>query len=503
MLNDVTVFINGKLFRVQGSDCFLTLANYLRNQLRLVGTKIMCSEGDCGACTVLVGREINSRIVYRSVDSCIQFMFQLEGTHVVTIEGMSRKNAISGKSKLESDSSIANDCKDAHLCSIQKAMVDNHSSQCGYCTPGFVMALAGLREDHACVAIDEAKEALSGNLCRCTGYTAILDAVKDERFSRQSTLSNDYPDLPILQLSRERSRFDIEIPTGSQASSQNVFIPASLASALQYYAENPTATIIAGASDVGVWHCKSGFTPEKVLCLNRIAELKLIDGLAIGAAANWDDIRRSFQEFISPLDEILSIFGSPQIRHVGTIGGNIANGSPIADSLPFLFAVDAVLELVSVKGRRNVPIREFYTGYKKNVLTPGELIFRIHLPYQWNSKHLRLYKVSRRKDMDISTFTAAIVVEMAGGVITAATVAMGGVGPTVLMLQQVQDWLIGKPFDLETFANAGEIAADVIVPISDVRGSSQYRRLLAKNIFLKYFHQLYQDTIRASISTAS
>lgn len=533
MKQDISVHINGKHYLITGADSFSTLSDFLRNRLRLVGTKIMCSEGDCGACTVLVGRRRDSCVgvfadsdkrshcaepsptgsaaglswEYKSVDSCIQFMFQLEGVHVVTIEGLN---------------SIDSTCQS--LTPIQQAFIDHQGSQCGYCTPGFVMSLAGMRESNDKLESHEIREGLSGNLCRCTGYVAIEEAASDESFFHQKVMADSYCHTAMNTILDSRINEDvlIELPeTSSETNSATTaerlaFMPASLEQALKFLAKYPQATIIAGASDVGVWHCKSGFHPKIVLCINRIAELQASyapdhafngmereSSLVLGASLNWESIREACREWIPQFDSLLSLFGSPQIRHVGTIGGNIVNGSPIADSLPVLFVLDARLRLASANGNRWVPIGEFYTGYKKNVMQPGELLTHVELPIPNDAEILKLYKVSRRRDMDISTFTAAIAIELKHNSISGiktvegVRVALGGVGPLVIRASKTENFLLGKEWCESVATEAGAIAATEVAPITDVRGSEKYRRTLTKNIFQRFFFETSFDCSKA------
>jgi len=528
MKQDISVHINGKHCLITGADSFSTLSDFLRNRLRLVGTKIMCSEGDCGACTVLVGRRRDSCLgvfahgdtdshsaepspngsaagvswEYKSVDSCIQFMFQLEGAHVVTIEGLK---------------SIDSTCQS--LTPIQQAFIDHQGSQCGYCTPGFVMSLAGMRESNDNLESYEIREGLSGNLCRCTGYVAIEEAASDELFSHQKVMADSYchDAMNTILESRINENVLIELPetTGETATERLAFMPANLEQSLAFLAKHPQATVIAGASDVGVWHCKSGFQPKIVLCINRVAELQapyapgqVFDGierensLVLGASLNWESIREACREWIPQFDSFLTLFGSPQIRHVGTIGGNIVNGSPIADSLPILFALDARLRLASVNGNRWVPINQFYTGYKRNVMQPGELLTHVELPIPKDVEILKLYKVSRRRDMDISTFSAAIAIELKHDSVSGMKtvegirVALGGVGPLVMRASKTEDFLLGKEWCESVATEAGAIAATEVAPITDVRGSEKYRRTLTKNIFQRFFFEISFDSLK-------
>jgi xanthine dehydrogenase small subunit len=468
------IYINGARHEVTGADAFLILSDYLRIRLGLVGTKIVCSEGDCGACSVLVGRLENGRMVYRAIDSCIQFMYQLDRTHIVSVEGLKCNGLLSP---------------------VQDAMVKCHGSQCGFCTPGFVTTIAGLLEDEGitrkiALTPDELRYGLSGNLCRCTGYLQIIDAGCAVDPGKTARLSELYPDGPIIEVFEAHSDEGVLITDNT---GRTVAIPASLQAAITFKAAHPGCTVVAGATDIGVQHNKGKIDPRAVLCLASIPEMRGVshaDGvLTVGACDTWTRVERYIAELIPQFHDILTVFGSPQIRNAGTIGGNIANASPIADSLPFLFVVGAELELAGPNGTRRIDINSFYHGYKKFDLKPDELIAKIHIPLPTAAQTLKLYKVSRRRDLDISTFTAAVLVEFdeTGEAIQTARIAYGGVAPVVLRLPKTEAFLAGKPLEGLVMREAGAIARTEITPISDVRGSADFRLQLAENILAKFY----------------
>ena len=488
--------VNGALHEVRGDDAFLPLSTWLRERLRLVGTKIVCSEGDCGACTVLVGRQATesnasgprvgtspvpsgaSRIQYTSLDSCIAFLYQLDGAHVVTVDALGAGGA---------------------LHPVQRAMVEKFGSQCGYCTPGFVMALAALGEEARArgSAPDDSdlRTGLSGNLCRCTGYVQILDAARavdplagpgiEELFDPASLFG---PAGPLAGARRE----SVRVEAGARA----ISIPATWAEALDLKRLHPEATVVAGATDVGVQVNKGIRTPERVLHLrpelDGFAEVEVRDGaLRLGAGARWSAVLDVARSHLPELARILELFGAPQIRNAGTVGGNLVNASPIADSLPLLYVLEANVQIDSTRGRRSLPIAELYRGYKELALAADELVAGVAVPLPRAGEAVRLLKVSRRRDLDISTFTAALWLRRSRPErIDAARIALGGVGPTVVRAPGAETLLAGAPFELASFRAAGESAAAEIRPISDVRGSEAYRRLLARNALVRFFHEL-------------
>ena len=474
MRDHLLLFINGQRHEVRGRDAFLSLSDYLRLRCGLVGTKIVCSEGDCGACTTLIGRQRGREAAfnYKPVDSCIQFLFQLDGAHVVTVEGFRRDGTLSG---------------------VQQAMVDCHGSQCGFCTPGFVMSMTGLLEEESTLEESHLRTGLTGNLCRCTGYTPILEAGMKCNEAEHQRLGELYQATPMIAELQPHASEPVRIDTVAYGEQQIACCPTTLDDALDFLAAHPTAAIVAGATDIGVRANKAHKLPPTILDLNRIAELDFVavdSGVVrCGARASWTALLNAFRQQAPEFARILQLFGAPQIRHVGTIAGNIANASPIADSLPFLFVMEATLVLASQSGRREVNINEFYHGYKKLDLKPGELIVEVRIPLPAADELLQLYKVSRRRDLDISGFTAAVRMQLDGESIKQASIAFGAVGPTVLRAKQTERFLVGEPLTLETMQTAGDIAVSEVTPIDDVRGSAEYRRQLTRNVLLKFYHQ--------------
>jgi xanthine dehydrogenase small subunit len=474
MLDHLLLWVNGRRHEVRGREVFLSLSDYLRRICGLTGTKIVCSEGDCGACSVLIGRAAadGSRLIYRPVDSCIQFLFQLDGTHIVTIEGLGG----------ESDPSV-----------VQRAMIECHGSQCGFCTPGFVVAMTGLLEDREELDESAMRCGLTGNLCRCTGYTSIIDAGHQVDFTRHHRAEELYPSAHMLSEFAQRRAQPIEMRAEWDEQAHVFMSPPNLEAALQLLGVNPDATIVAGATDIGVRINKSLTIPRKILDLNRVDELANVaienGEIVLGSRASWTAIEEVCKETVPEFYNIVSLFGAPQIRHVGTIGGNIVNASPIADSLPFLHVMNAILELRNARGARQVNINDFYTGYKKFDLQPGELITKIRIPLPAETELLRLFKVSRRRDLDIATFTAAIRMQLDGESIAEAAIALGAVGPTVIRARKTEAFLRGRIMDEETMRLAGDVAVGEITPISDVRGAADFRYQLTRNILLKFFHE--------------
>ena len=478
MRESILLFVNGQEHRVTGSDAFLTLSDLLRKRLNLCGTKIVCSEGDCGSCSTLCGRlnADGTAFEYLSIDSCIRFVFQLDRCHIVTVEGLA---------------------KGEQLHPVQEAMVKCHGSQCGFCTPGFVMSMAGILEQNDAPTEEDWRYGLTGNLCRCTGYSPILTAGNQLKGCAGQNLNERYPAEQMIRAIDEASGDGVQI----ESKEATVCCPNSLAEATAFLAKHPGAEIIAGATETGVRFNKGLCTAKVWLDLNAVDELAGVrvdgDDLVMGARATWTDLELITRTHAKPFKEIVDVFGSPQIRNVATIGGNIINASPIADSLPFLVSCDAVLTLVSQAGTRTVAINDFFQGYKQIDLKPGELLSEIRIALPPADRKLRLYKVSRRRDMDISTFTGAIWMDLDGDQIKDAGIAYGAVGPTVLRLTETENFLRGQEFTLDTMRRAGEIALQEITPISDVRGGQDFRNRLAKTVLQKFFYETQTPAVES------
>ncbi|MCH2128399.1 MAG: FAD binding domain-containing protein [Pirellulaceae bacterium] len=473
MRDFVLLYVNGRQYQLRGSEVFWSLADFLRRKLRLTGTKVVCSEGDCGTCTVLCGKLVDGQVQYQTLLACIRFVYQLDGCHIVTVEGIESHG---------------------NLTAVQESMVRCHGSQCGFCTPGFVLAITGILEREPPISSTAWRDGLTGNLCRCTGYAPILEAAEELKQAAHERLGDLYPDRDMVQNIGAHTTDTIAIssPANGQPSRQ-LFSPTTIDECVRLYAQYPTATLVAGGTDLGVQINKGSFTPEILIDLNRISALTDVFGtekqLILGSRATWTQVLQLCQTRLPEFAKILRVFGSPHIRHVGTVGGNIFNASPIADSLPFFLIAEASLELLGPDGPRTVPLNDFYTGYKKFNQKPGELLISVKVPIPQPNQTIGLYRVARRRDLDIATFTAGIMLQREGDEIRQARVAFGAVGPNVLRARQTEQYLTGKPFTTDTMRGAGNVAIQEISPISDVRGSAQYRQLLTKNTFLKFYYE--------------
>ena len=471
MRHEVVFWLNGQRRVVNGPVAFGSLTEYLRDDLGLVGTKQGCAEGDCGACTILIGRPEGGSIRYLAATSCILTPCQVDAAHVVTVEGVRPDRTA--------------------LTPIQASLVEHHGSQCGYCTPGFVMALTGLFEAEAKPGDESIQTALTGNLCRCTGYLPILTAGRAVgQATNYRPLADQYPEPDLIRDLRALAADSLRV----EATGGRIFArPSDAAEAVEYRAANPGSIILGGGTDLGVWRNRAGFDPPRLLSLAGVRAWSGVrrEGgeVVIGANATWAEVQEFAAREAPGLIELADHFASPQIRNVATFLGNVAGGSPIADAVALLHILGARLELVGPRGARTVAVTDFGTGYRATVLARDELIARLIVRLPRAEERLGLYKVSKRKEMDISTFRAAILVELAGDRIARASLAYAGVGPRVLSLTRTADFLQGQMPTEATFRAAGRHARAEIEPISDLRGSRDFRLILAENVLLKFYHE--------------
>jgi xanthine dehydrogenase small subunit len=473
------LYVNGRRHEVRGALAFRSLSDFLRYDLQLAGTKVVCAEGDCGSCTVLLGRPTadGAGMRYATVCSCIQFLHQLDGTHIVTVEGLTPAGG--------------------GLNAVQEAMVQAQGTQCGFCTPGFVVSLCAMFDESARdgVQVNDARAACVGNLCRCTGYLPILEAAVAVDASTVRAINELFPPGEVAADLRRHAAQPVTIHAGDRL----VHKPVTVEQAVAFKREHPDCVVVAGGTDVGVHVNKGLRDPNVVMSLSGLDELTQIgvdeaaNAIVAGARASIADLERVGRDALPEFGRLLYYFGSPPIKNAGTVGGNIVNGSPIGDTMPAMFVLNAEVELAgspdggAVEWRR-VNINDFYTGYRRSAMRPDEIVTRVVIPLPAHDEIFRLYKVSRRKDLDISAFTAAIWMRRAApgsDTIADARLAFGGVGPVILRLPKTESFLRGKTLTEATAREAGGIARDEVTPITDVRGSADYRRQLAENILRK------------------
>ncbi|MDO1582247.1 xanthine dehydrogenase small subunit [Rhizobium oryzicola] len=449
-----------------------TLLDYLRLRRRLTGSKEGCAEGDCGACTVLVGRLIGGALRYESVNACIRFVGSLHGTHVVTVEHLAGK--------------------DGRLHPVQQAMVDCHGSQCGFCTPGFIMSLYGLWMASENPTRAEIETALQGNLCRCTGYEPIVKAAEQVAASRPSALFD-----PI-----ERDRAEVMAKLWTiRASSETIrvdkddrqaIIPGSLSDLAGVLAEHPGATIVAGATDVGLWVTKQMRPINPVVFINHLTDLQTLTadetGIVIGAGVTYAQGFEVLESHYPALGRLFDRLGGQQVRNMGTIGGNIANGSPIGDTPPALIALGATVTLRSASGSRTLPLEQYFITYGKQDRQQGEFVEKITIPHGSEEAFYAVYKISKRRDEDISALCGAFYLTLDGeGCVETCRIAFGGMAGTPKRATAVENALIGRPWSWNTVASVRDAFDEDYQPLTDWRATAEYRTITAKNLLTRFF----------------
>ena len=489
-----------------------TLLEVLREDLGATGTKEGCGEGDCGACTVVLGEMEDGALRYRAVNSCIKLAHSVDGLALWTVEDLA--------------------AGDGTLHPAQESMVRCHGSQCGFCTPGFVMSLFGMYQNHVCrgetVTRALAQEELSGNLCRCTGYRPILDAA--QQMADLPAVRVDEKRL-IEQLQDLRARESMRHPRARPRDSRAVlrhpreggdpvraatalgepWIPASagmtgeasagmtgsymapgtLADLLAARAAHPQAQVVAGCTDVGLWVTKQHQRFAQVLDVTRARELRRIEHydhhLAIGAAVSLTDAYAALSAQRPQLKTFANRFAGLPVRNAGTLGGNVANGSPIGDSMPLLIALDAQLVLMKQGGHRHVPIEAFYTGYRRTILAADELVAWILVPRPRAGEFLRAYKVSKRFDDDISAVCLVVRLELEDGRVARVGIGAGGVAPTPVRAVRTEAAMAGRPWTAETVRDAAQVLRAEFQPISDMRASAAYRTEVLGNLLQRFW----------------
>jgi len=469
-------YINGVAHEVRGEELFFNFTDYLRIQKGLTGTKVVCEEGDCGACSILRLYPVDGASRFEAINSCIIKVAQLDGSSIVTVEGL--KDLMPGDA----------------LHPAQKAMVECHGSQCGFCTPGFVVALAGIADKKKFTNAQEVKNEVTGNLCRCTGYLPIIEAALAMETSKLPKLKSKYLTPEML---RELKK--VQKLTFVGKSSKIVFeAPATKAELSKLRKKNPSSVLIAAGTDLGVAANKRHQKPKHLLSLHLLADAykskKTKTEVRVGARTTLTEFRKLIETQKS-LEDYLHIFASPQIKNFGTLIGNVANASPIGDTPPLLLALNAQVEIYTPYSTKTrwIPLHDYYIGYKQTDLKKGEILWSLKIDLPKAGERVSFSKVSQRRDLDISCVNAGFFFAPKKGRLSqpkTLRLALGGVGPIPLRLIETEKYLEAEGLDDETLQVALDLAQQEIAPLSDLRGSETYRRLLVHNLLKKFLRSI-------------
>ena len=460
----------GELVTLENVPPTRTLLQVLREDLKCVGTKEGCNEGDCGACTVVLGEAVDGQLRYTSVNSCIRFAHAIDGKALWTVEDLAQPGGA--------------------LHPAQQSMVDCFGSQCGFCTPGFVMSLFATYQNRVCqgeaVTRELALHDLSGNLCRCTGYRPILDAAQ-----AMAALPSVQLDETRLLSKLEQTSYIIRRPIADFSYQ----LPKNLAELLKTRSQHPKAQIVAGGTDVGLWVNKLHMDFEQVIDVTQVAELRRIERyprhIAIGAAASLNDAFAALAQDRPQLKAFADRFAGLPVRNSGTLGGNVVNGSPIGDSMPLLIALNTSIVLMRwANGKavhRELKIEDFYTGYRKTVLQADEVLAWIKVPLPKPGEFLRAYKISKRFEDDISAVCLVINLNVDRGLVTLAAIGAGGVAATPARAVKTEALLRGKPWAQALATEAQAALRAEFTPISDMRASGGYRSQVLGNLLQRFW----------------
>jgi xanthine dehydrogenase small subunit len=467
----IRFILDGEVVEVCGADPTRTVLQYLREDLRRKGSKEGCAEGDCGACTVVVAELVGDKkeVDIKAINSCIQFLPTLDGKELITVESLA-------------------DGDELHP--VQSAMVANHGSQCGFCTPGFVMSLFALYETNQNPDRQEIDDALSGNLCRCTGYRPIIAAAREM-----------YAAPRVIRRNRSSALIDIQREQSLciDHNGRKFFAPLDTDEFAALLVDNPDATILAGGTDVGLWVTKQHRELATVIYTGRVADLRDVKSsdshIDIGAAATLTEVIPAIVASYPGFDELFRRFASPPIRNAGTLGGNIANGSPIGDSMAALMVVDASLVLRLGEVEREVALVDFYHDYMSNDLQPGEFVSRIRIPLPSDEAVVKSQKWSKRFDQDISAVCTAYRLVLDDGKVVSFCMACGGLAATVRRAKETEAVITGMPWSEDTIETACRALSKDFAPISDARASADIRLLAAQNLLRRFYAETKDSTL--------
>jgi xanthine dehydrogenase small subunit len=475
----IQFLLNRELRTEHALDPNITVLNYLREHLGKSGTKEGCASGDCGACSVVVGELIGERVRYRTLNSCLTFVASLHGKQLITVEDLKHHG---------------------QLHSVQQAMVDCHGSQCGFCTPGFVMSLFALQKNSEGFDKADTLEALAGNLCRCTGYRPIIDAAEQACCQKQPDQFDTFEPQTVAQLKAIAPQDTAELNSGDK----RCLLPLTIADLADLFAANPEARLLAGGTDLALEVTQFHRELPVMIYVGHIEAMKRVEvtehSIEIGAATALSDCYAALAKEYPDFGELLHRFASLQIRNQGTLGGNIGNASPIGDAPPLLIALGAQIVLRKGNSSRTLPIEDYFLDYKVTARQEAEFIEKIIVPRHQASQLFRAYKVSKRLEDDISAVCAAFNLEVEDGVVQSARITFGGMAAIPKRAAVCEAVLKGDVFNQAQIELACAALAEDFTPLSDFRASKEYRLLVAQNLLRKCFIELQSADVETRVT---
>ena len=475
----IQFLLNRELRTEHALDPNVTVLNYLREHVGKTGTKEGCASGDCGACTVVVGELEGDRVRYRTLNSCLTFVSSLHGKQLITVEDLKYQ----GK-----------------LHSVQQAMVDRHGSQCGFCTPGFIMSLFALQKNSSGYDKGATLEALAGNLCRCTGYRPIIDAAEQACCQKQPDQFDAFESNTVAQLKAIAPRETAGLNSGDK----RCLVPLTVADLADLYTANPQARLLAGGTDLALEVTQFHRELPVMIYVGHIESMKRVEvtaeSIEIGAATALSDCYAALAQDYPDFGELLHRFASLQIRNQGTLGGNIGNASPIGDAPPLLIALGAQIVLRKGNSSRTLPLEEYFLDYKVTARQEAEFIEKIIVPRHQGNQAFRAYKVSKRLDDDISAVCAAFNLVVTDGVVQSARIAFGGMAAIPKRAAACEAALQGSAWYPGVIERACAALAEDFTPLSDFRASKEYRLLTAQNLLRKFFLELQAPEVETRVT---
>ncbi len=464
----VQFIFNNKIYVIKNPDPNQTILNFVRTKLKKTGTKEGCAEGGCGACTVVIGELNKNNIVYKAINACIAFVPTLHGKQLLVVEDLT--------SQIE------------NLHPVQEAMVKYHGSQCGFCTPGFIMSLFSMYKNHSFYGEELIKESIAGNLCRCTGYRSIIDAAKS--LNKNKKLDQFYKNKKIIiNLLKKIKLKNLFIHNKNK----KYFSPKTIRELKKIIKKYPNSVFLSGGTDLSLNVTKERKDINNIISLNSIKELKFIKerngNIEVGASISLKEFELFIKKYYPDFNSILKRYGSVQIRNVGTIAGNIATASPIGDTLPLLLSLDAKVILQKISNKTVLPLKNFFVSYRKTKLKKGQFIHSIIIPI-FKKNIFKAYKISKRVDDDISSVCASFNLEIINKKIKNVKIAYGGMAPIPKRAINCEKTLINSSLSKKSFNKAKKKLEKDFAPIDDMRASKDYRMEIAKNLLMKCFLEI-------------